>query len=364
MIAVFIGPTILKSKVETILDAIVLPPAKQGDIYNISRKRPDAIILIDGYFDKEPAVSHKEILWTMAQGIHVFGCSSMGALRAAELHDFGMKGYGEIFESYLNGIYEDDDEVALVHGSREEGYRPLSEPMVNIRKSFKKALDEQLIDVDLYNQLTAIAKSTFYPHRRYSTILEKSLKNGADSGIIKNLASWLRVNQVDQKLLDSIGLLNYVKDNRESLKEHFQCNYYFEQTGVWSELAKQSHNNPISVFSSINPGSQFEDARNYDENVVDFSVSRSLMLNEAERLGISINEELLFEQILEFRRRRNLTHENSLDNWLKEKNINLRDFFIIMEQEAKVSWMNRLIKKDIEDSYSMHKINYLMLKEN
>ena len=45
----------------------------------------EAIGIIDGYFERVPSVWHKEILWAMAEGIHVFGSASMGALRAAEL---------------------------------------------------------------------------------------------------------------------------------------------------------------------------------------------------------------------------------------------------------------------------------------
>ena len=44
--------------------------------------RPRAIGIIDGYFQQVPSVWHKEILWAMAQGVHVFGSASMGALRA------------------------------------------------------------------------------------------------------------------------------------------------------------------------------------------------------------------------------------------------------------------------------------------
>ena len=66
-------------------------------------------------------------------GVHVFGASSMGALRAAELHPFGMVGVGRVFEGYRAGVYEDDDEVAVVHASEEAGFAPLSEAMVNVR---------------------------------------------------------------------------------------------------------------------------------------------------------------------------------------------------------------------------------------
>ena len=52
------------------------------------------------------------------QGVHVFGAASMGALRAAELDGFGMRGIGRIYAAYRDGYwpgydepFEDDDEV-------------------------------------------------------------------------------------------------------------------------------------------------------------------------------------------------------------------------------------------------------------
>jgi hypothetical protein len=45
-------------------------------------------------FDSTPAVLHKEILWAMDRGVGVSGAASMGALRAAELHWYGMVGVG------------------------------------------------------------------------------------------------------------------------------------------------------------------------------------------------------------------------------------------------------------------------------
>ena len=40
----------------------------------------------------------------MAQGIHVFGAASIGALRAAELDAFGMRGIGRIYEDFRDGV--------------------------------------------------------------------------------------------------------------------------------------------------------------------------------------------------------------------------------------------------------------------
>ena len=106
--------------------------SKQGDVYEAALGRPAIIGIIDGYFEVTPTVWHKEILWAMAQGIHVYGSASIGALRAAELHTFGMVGIGRIFEAYRDGILTDDDEVAVLHGPEELGYPVVTEAMVNI----------------------------------------------------------------------------------------------------------------------------------------------------------------------------------------------------------------------------------------
>src|SRR3954469_15630639 len=132
-IYIFTGPTLTAEAVRAELDAVCLPPVAQGDVYRIGLRKPRAIGIIDGYFERLPAVWHKEILWAMSQGIHVFGSASMGALRASELAPFGMEGVGKIFEAYRDGVLEDDDEVAVAHGSSETGYRVLSDATLNIR---------------------------------------------------------------------------------------------------------------------------------------------------------------------------------------------------------------------------------------
>ena len=94
----FVGPTLAAADARGVLDAVYLPPARQGDVYRaVLRDHPRAIGLVDGYFQDVPSVWHKEILWAMARDTQVFGSASMGALRAAELAELGMRGVGRIF---------------------------------------------------------------------------------------------------------------------------------------------------------------------------------------------------------------------------------------------------------------------------
>ena len=139
---VFLGPTLPVADARALCKAEYLPPARMGDVHAVLERRPSIIAIIDGTFQNSPAVWHKEILFALASGVRVVGCSSMGALRAAELHTFGMEGRGQIFQAYRDGVYEDDDEVAVAHAAAEHHYRPLSDAMVNIRIGLAEATSD------------------------------------------------------------------------------------------------------------------------------------------------------------------------------------------------------------------------------
>src|SRR5262245_59077732 len=112
---VFSGPSLPRPQAAAHPGLEWRPPVRQGDVYRAARSKPALIGVIDGYFETVATVWHKDILWAMTQGIHVYGAASIGALRAAELADFGMKGVGSIFHQYHTGALADDDEVALLH---------------------------------------------------------------------------------------------------------------------------------------------------------------------------------------------------------------------------------------------------------
>ena len=131
----FLGPSLGAAEARRLAPgARLLPPAGRGDLFKAlgrgRRKPPRVIALIDGVFEARPAVWHREILAALEEGVAVFGASSMGALRAAELWPFGMVGLGRVYGWLRNGTILDDSEVALLHADREHGYRALSVPLV------------------------------------------------------------------------------------------------------------------------------------------------------------------------------------------------------------------------------------------
>jgi hypothetical protein len=240
---VFVGPTLPPALLPALLAAIpglvALPPVAQGDVYRAAQRRPRAIGIIDGYFQGVPAVWHKEILWAMAEGIHVFGSASMGALRAAELCDFGMQGVGRIFEAYRAAAwppypepFEDDDEVAVIHAPAEAGYVQLSEPMVNIRATLVQAAATAVIDAASRDALAALAKGLFYPERSWQRLLAQAPLPAAQ---LAALRAWLPQGRIDQKRRDAEAMLAAMAALLASDAAAKQVAYELEWTEMWDD---------------------------------------------------------------------------------------------------------------------------------
>ena len=228
---VFLGPTLTIAEARAQLDAQFLPPAAQGDIWRAAVQGADVIGIIDGQFDHVPSVWHKEILWAMSQGIHVYGSASMGALRAAELHAFGMEGVGRIFESFRDGQLENDDEVAVVHASAEEQYLPASEAMVNIRYTLAAAEKDGVIAAATRVRLEEIAKGLFYPDRSYPAIL-----NAAPVDDLTAFSHWWKNNRIDQKRLDAVAMLQLIAVRHGDSIAPKRVTYSFQQTMTWQRF--------------------------------------------------------------------------------------------------------------------------------
>lgn len=184
---VFLGPSLPLAEARKLLPrATFLPPARQGDVWRALESRPHAIALIDGVFESQPSVWHRELLDALSAGVHVLGASSMGALRAAELHTLGMEGVGAIFTAYASGELIDDADVALLHSDSAHAYRPLTVPMVDARHAIALATKRKLVTPAESTRLLREAERTFYQERRWASLLEASKLSP------RSLAHWQR----------------------------------------------------------------------------------------------------------------------------------------------------------------------------
>lgn len=209
---IFIGPSLSHDKARKIFQADYRAPAKKGDLlmlsastFSNSGKEPNAINfvgLVDGLFLQDYPPTPIEVYQLLSnKNFHVVGGASIGALRAMELEKFGMVGIGKIFELFRNGTTDADDEVAVTfHQGAGECIQ--SEAMVDIRFNLFVACRKKIITERVKRIIARTAKSTYFPHRNYTDIVEQARSRFPEYS----------------KQLDSFSL--YINENRLSLKEH------------------------------------------------------------------------------------------------------------------------------------------------
>ncbi|MCL7415846.1 MAG: TfuA-related McrA-glycine thioamidation protein [ANME-2 cluster archaeon] len=216
-VVVFTGTSLSWEDAGLVLDADYRPPVKRNDInILLDKSTPDIIGIIDGIFFDRAAVAHREIIRALKAGVTVVGGSSMGALRASELHTYGMIGVGRIYEWYRDGVIESDDEVAVTF--HPETLEPLSIPLVNIRTTLEHAMEQGVIDPDLGDILLGTARSMYYPDRTYTAIVKKSVTEGVVPESEQDIIiDHLIHNEVDVKREDALLVIEKINELAGSL---------------------------------------------------------------------------------------------------------------------------------------------------
>lgn len=197
--AIFLGPSLSRDKATAILNADYLPPIKRGDLAKLGR-HVKTVGIIDGEFYQSLALSPKEVLQELDRGVAIYGGSSMGALRAAETHIYGMIGVGEIFRGYCDGSIEGDDEVALTY--RPDTYSPLSDALINIRHAFGIAVQNGTLAKSAAQDMLAYLKKQYFPFRSYRLLAE----------FYSEHRSYLLQDQPDLKAQDAVLLLKQIAE--------------------------------------------------------------------------------------------------------------------------------------------------------
>jgi hypothetical protein len=200
---VFVGPTLPAAEVSARLPgATVAPPVAVGEVLAlIRRKRIARLAIIDGYFERMAAVWHKELLVALERGVAVWGAASMGALRAAELAPFGMRGVGAIYQGFARGALTADDEVAVAHLPAAYGYRATSDALVNLRDGLARA---PMLSPRLRGQLVELARARFYRERSWAQLIADAREAGLPRRPLDALAAWPKP---DRKAADARLLL-------------------------------------------------------------------------------------------------------------------------------------------------------------
>ena len=226
---IFVGPSLPDAASLAGREIRILPPATQGDVLAAVEQGANVIGLIDGGFEYAAPVWHKEILHALSLGVVVLGAASMGALRAAECHSFGMTGIGRIFEDYRSGRLVDDAAVALMHAPSALGSKPLTVPLVNVSATLDAMEGGGLLANGLREALERSASGIFFKKRTWRAIVEQCA--GIEESDRSSLLAVLLVNAVDQKRVDALELLKAVEETSD-VRSNADLSWKLHQTSL------------------------------------------------------------------------------------------------------------------------------------
>jgi hypothetical protein len=260
----------------------------------------------------------------------------MGALREAELWSFGMEGVGTVFEAFRDGVLTADDEVALVHGSAADGYRALSEPLVNIRDGLSLAETRGLVSRAEREALIRTAQATFYPERSWSRVLRDAHALGMNADRAERLRCFLAEERPNVKRRDAIAALTHVATTRDRVAP--EAPFDFEPTEFWLRL----------VASMVRASGDAGRSEPFEASVLDHArlavddyralrdraLLSLLVATEAERAGIRVGPEQISAAARRFRFRHGLLSAERTREWLAQNSLTAEDLTELCRLEA------------------------------
>ncbi|MFI1995413.1 TfuA-like protein [Actinoplanes sp. NPDC020271] len=198
---VYAGPTLTAEEIHRVRPGIeVRPPAGRGDLLAEAWEPGDTAVIIDGYFRDRRSVGHKEILHLLREGVAVLGAGSMGALRAAELSAYGMRGVGAVHRMYAEGVIDGDDEVGVLHGPADVGYPALTVALVNLRHALARTAAPAVAQ-----RLIAGAKSLPFTSRTWEELARG--RDAEESGALSRARALIEAGPGNVKRLDALAAL-------------------------------------------------------------------------------------------------------------------------------------------------------------
>ena len=334
-IYVFLGPTLAEKDARAELNAVYLPPVSAGDVYRLWRRRPRAVGIVDGYFDRVPAVWHKEIMWIMERGVHVFGAAGLGALRAAELDRFGMHGVGWVYQAFRDETLDRDDEVAVGPGS---------EAMVNVRRTLAAAEQQGIISAVTAGVLLTAGTDLFYPERTWPALLRAAGATRADAAELDALRRWLPDGRVDQQAADAVAMLREMRGFLAADPAPQQVSWSMANTAMWEAAKRRADTLPRDGAAGSRPMLEpvLDEIRLAGPGAYEAACCRSLLrvfaADFAEREGVTIDGERLHDAVAAFRISRNLEQGTELTRFLADNDLSAEEFDRLVVTDEMVRW--------------------------
>jgi hypothetical protein len=206
-VTLFVGPSGYGVERASLGNVALRPPVRRGDIDQLlaTSDQPGVIVICDGVFQVEPAVSHAEIGRALDRGWRVWGVSSIGAIRAFEMRADGMQGFGYVHSLFHRFDDFTDDEMCLLHFP-EAPWFPVSEALVNLRYAFEQRRRDLGILEDCERRVLMALMGLWFGERTEARMRAALLEQGGIAPQVADaLLGWLRQHRV--KTIDLVDLM-------------------------------------------------------------------------------------------------------------------------------------------------------------
>jgi len=173
------------------------PPVRRGDVDRLvaAAAVPGVVVICDGVFQSVPAVSHAELCAAIDAGWQVWGVSSIGAIRAFELRDEGMHGFGYVYEQLSRHEDFTDDEMCLLHFP-EDPWFPLTEALVNLRYALDMRGADLGISAEAGTRALAALSHAWFGDRTPESMQAALVDAGVPAPDARALLAWTAANRV------------------------------------------------------------------------------------------------------------------------------------------------------------------------
>jgi YcaO-like protein with predicted kinase domain len=204
VIKVYAGLSAQRNDIRALLpNAEVAPPVQRGDVIEDIDKEVGCILILDGVFHQSLSVCPSEIMDALRRGIRVFGASSMGALRAAELEAYGMVGVGKVFEYIRDSNVFRDDFVGQVFVDELPQVQRDSVTWVEFEINLRALHENGKISRATYEYLGACYAKLHYAERNLKTLSARIRSERRDFHKLITAATWALVDMERPKFRDA-----------------------------------------------------------------------------------------------------------------------------------------------------------------
>lgn len=211
-IKIYSGLSLVERDVKMLMPGAELAkPIKRGDVLKDIQQGYHLLAIVDGEFHQSPSVTSGEIMDALRCGMKIYGCSSMGALRASELDSYGMIGHGLIFE-YIKAQKDfRDDLLGQTFHQSDDNIRLASVPYIDLHFNLLSLLQRGDIGKTACDAIMKMYRDLHYSDRNFGTLSSLIKMRLGNENRTLRIVEKAMFRMGSQKKRDAVSMLKRIK---------------------------------------------------------------------------------------------------------------------------------------------------------